>query len=82
MRHVLFRSRSAATFVSHLTNCTVYAFNIGFYALPAAAKLGFAGGFGLFGALSAFALAMPAILVVFGEKIRKAQGVPKEHSDL
>ena len=60
----------------------VYAFNIGFYALPAADKLGFAGAFGLFGGLSALTLLLPAILIVFGERIRKAQGVPEEHSDL
>ena len=65
-----------------LTRRLVYAFNIGFYALPFADKVGFAGAFGLFAGISAFTLIFPAFLILFGEKIRKAQGVPEEHQDL
>jgi hypothetical protein len=61
---------------------TVFAFNIGFYGLPTADRIGFTGGFGLFGAISALTLLLPLFLIFFGERIRKAQGVPKEHSDL
>ena len=45
-------------------------------------KIGFAAGFGVLGALSAFSLIFPAFLVFFGERVRKAQGAPEEHSDL
>ena len=65
-----------------LTRSLVYAFNIGFYALPLADKIGFAGAFGTLAGISAFTLLFPLFLVFFGERIRKAQGVPKEHQDL
>jgi hypothetical protein len=60
------------------TKYTVFAFNIGFYGLPTADRIGFTGGFGLFGAISALTLLLPLFLIFFGERIRKAQGVPKE----
>ena len=62
--------------------CLVYAFNIGFYGLPITNKIGFAGGFAVLGALSVSSLILPAFLIFFGERIRKAQGSPKEHADL
>ena len=62
--------------------CLVYAFNIGFYGLPIANHLGFTAGFGALAAISGFTLLFPLFLIFFGERIRKAQGSPKEHSDL
>jgi hypothetical protein len=60
----------------------VYAFSIGFYGLPIANKLGFAAGFGVLGAISAFVLILPLFMIIAGEKIRERQGYPKEHQDL
>lgn len=60
----------------------VYAFNIGFYGLPIAAKLGFTTGFGILSAISAFVLVFPLYLIFFGETIRERQGHPQEHQDL
>jgi MFS family permease len=60
----------------------VFAFNIGFYGLPFAQRIGFAGGFGALAGISAFTLIFPLFLIFFGERIRKAQGTPQEHSDL
>ena len=62
--------------------CLVYAFNIGFYGLPIADSLGFTAGFGTLAAISAVTLLLPLFLIFFGERIRKTQGSPKEHSDL
>ena len=60
----------------------VYAFNIGFYGLPIASKLGFTTGFGVLSAISALVLIFPLFMIFFGEKIRERQGYPKEHQDL
>lgn len=65
-----------------LTIYSVYAFNIGFYALPFAQSIGFSGAFGAMAGISAFTLIFPLFMVFFGEKIRKAQGIPIEHQDL
>lgn len=60
----------------------VYAFNIGFYGLPIANKLGFTAGFGVLSAISASTLIFPLFLIFFGERIREQQGSPEEHRDL
>ena len=65
-----------------LTIYTVYAFNVGFYGLPIATKLGFTAGFGILGGISAFVLIFPLFMILFGEEIREKQGYPKEHQDL
>jgi multidrug resistance protein len=65
-----------------LTIYPVYCFNVGFYALPIADRLGFTGGFGVLGALSGVSLIFPLFLIFFGEKIREKQGQPKDHSKL
>ena len=60
----------------------VYAFNIGFYGLPIASRLGFTTGFGVLSAISAFMLIFPLFMIFFGEQIREWQGYPTEHQDL
>jgi hypothetical protein len=60
----------------------VYAFNIGFYALPLMADIGFSRGFGLLAALNGVALIPLVFLIYKGQSIREKQGVPKEHQDL
>jgi hypothetical protein len=60
----------------------VFAFNVGFYALPLMEKIGFDKGFTLLGVLNIVIL-IPLVFLIFkGESIREKQGVPKEHQDL
>lgn len=61
---------------------SIYAFNIGFYALPLMADIGFDRGFGLLAALNFVALLPLVFLIYKGKSIREKQGVPKEHQDL
>jgi hypothetical protein len=60
----------------------VYAFNIGFYALPLMFDIGFDRGFGLLAALNGVALILLVFLIYKGQSIRERQGIPKEHQDL
>jgi hypothetical protein len=65
-----------------LTVVSVFAFNVGFYALPFGEKVGFDASFATLAAINAVLL-LPLIFMVFkGEKIREKQGLPKEHDDL
>lgn len=61
---------------------TVFAFNVGFYALPFGEKVGLDASFAILAAINAVLL-LPLVYMVFkGEKTRKQQGLPKEHGDL
>ncbi len=60
----------------------MFAFNIGFYALPFGEKVGFDASFATLAAINAILLIPLVLLVFFGERIRDKQGVPKEHQDL
>jgi DMSO reductase anchor subunit len=65
-----------------LITSAVFAFNVGFYALPFGEKVGFDASFATLAAINAVLL-LPLIYMVFkGEKIREKQGLPKEHGDL
>lgn len=65
-----------------LSRYLVYAFNVGFYALPFSQRVGFDSAFGMFAAINAVLLLPLIVLLVKGERIRAAQGVPKDHQDL
>lgn len=54
----------------------VFAFNIGFYALPASERLGFTAAFSLFGAIAAITMVPVFILIFTGEAVRRRQGSP------
>lgn len=61
---------------------SVFAFNVGFYALPFGERVGFDVSFATLAAINAVLL-LPLVFMVFkGEKIRQKQGLPKEHGDL
>jgi len=61
---------------------TVFAFNVGFYALPFGERVGFDASFATLAAINAVLL-LPLVFMVFnGEGIREKQGLPKEHGDL
>ncbi|KAJ5585693.1 major facilitator superfamily domain-containing protein [Penicillium hetheringtonii] len=55
---------------------SLFAFNVGFYALPTAEQLGFTAGFSIFAAISAVVTIPVFVLIFCGEKIRRKQGVP------
>jgi len=60
----------------------IFAFTIGFYALPFGEKHGFAESEGVFAAIN-FAAWLPLLLLMWkGEQIRLRQGTPTMHSDL
>jgi MFS family permease len=60
----------------------IFAFTIGFYALPFGEKAGFDVAWGTFAAVQ-FATWLPLLLLIWkGEGIRKWQGVPNWHQDL
>jgi hypothetical protein len=74
--------KQGARFIYANDEITVYAFNIGFYALPLMADIGYAKGFGTLAAIN-FATLLPLVFLIFkGEGIRRWQGVPADHSDL
>ncbi|KAL2012764.1 hypothetical protein VTN00DRAFT_289 [Thermoascus crustaceus] len=61
---------------------SVFAFNVGFYALPFGAKVGFTEEFSTLAAINAATL-IPLVFLMFkGEEIRMRQGVPDDHRDL
>jgi hypothetical protein len=60
----------------------VIAFNVGFYALPFTARVGYTAAFSALAAVNALFLVSLVVLAVAGERIRERQGVPKEHEDL
>ena len=61
---------------------TVFAFNIGFYALPFGEDVGFDASFATLAAINAVLL-IPLVWLLFkGEDVRRRQGEPKEHRDL
>ncbi|TKA57534.1 hypothetical protein B0A55_10998 [Friedmanniomyces simplex] len=61
---------------------SVFAFNVGFYALPFGLSAGFDTAFSILAAIN-LALLLPLFLLVWkGEKIREWQGTPKDHADL
>lgn len=60
----------------------VYAFNIGFYALPLMGKIGYADGFTLLAMLNVATMLALSTLIFTGKAIREKQGLPKEHEDL
>jgi MFS family permease len=60
----------------------VYAFTIGFYALPFANRVGYGTAWGVLASIN-FLLWLPIIFLMWkGEEIRKRQGVPDWHKDL
>jgi len=60
----------------------VFAFNIGFYALPFGEKVGFDASFSTLAAIN-LVLLLPLVLLLWkGENIRERQGTPKDHSDI
>ncbi len=60
----------------------VFAFNIGFYALPFGMKAGFDAAFSTLAAIN-LVLLLPLVLLVWkGEEIREWQGAPKDHADI
>ena len=60
----------------------MFAFNIGFYALPFGLSVGFDTSFSTLAAIN-LVLLLPLILLVWkGEKIRQWQGTPKDHADI
>lgn len=82
----LFKSGMFSTIHAGSTNnpyiSLVFAFNIGFYALPFGEKVWFDASFATLAAINAVLL-IPLVYLVFrGEKIREKQDVPKEHQDL
>jgi hypothetical protein len=56
----------------------VFAFNIGFYALPMAKALGFTKAFGILSAIGVATVIPVFFLIFYGEGIRRRQGAPKE----
>jgi hypothetical protein len=63
-------------------SATVFAFNVGFYGLRFSERVGFDTAFAIFAAINA-ALLVPLVAMLFvGERVRRFQGVPKEHQDL
>lgn len=61
---------------------TVLAFPIGFYALPFAERSGWTTSFSVLAGVNAALLLLMALLAIFGEHIRRAQGMPLDHQDL
>ncbi|KAL5365053.1 major facilitator superfamily domain-containing protein [Aspergillus floccosus] len=59
---------------------SLFAFNIGFYALPSADAMGYTGAFSLFGGISATTLIILGVLIFHGESIRQRQGSPRNES--
>ena len=60
----------------------MFAFNVGFYALPFSHNTSFGIAFGVLSAIN-FATLLPVVVLVFkGEKIRAMQGVPVMHQNL
>lgn len=60
----------------------IFAFTIGFYALPFGESAGFDVAWGVFAVIN-FVAWLPLLLLIYrGEEIRKAQGVPEMHQDL
>ncbi|KAI5461870.1 major facilitator superfamily domain-containing protein [Mariannaea sp. PMI_226] len=60
----------------------IYAFTIGFYALPFGENQGFGVAWGTFAAIN-FVTWLPLVLLIFkGDKIREKQGTPKMHEDI
>jgi hypothetical protein len=70
--------------VATMINLTrqVYAFTLGFYALPFGAKAGYGVAWGVFAALNFLAWIPLLFLMWKGEEIRKWQGAPSWHKDL
>ncbi|KAJ5606678.1 hypothetical protein N7510_009459 [Penicillium lagena] len=60
----------------------VYAFTIGFYALPFAERVGFGSAWGTLAAINFAAWLLLLILIFKGESIRSRQGEPTLHRDL
>ncbi|KAK0318312.1 hypothetical protein LTR82_010700 [Friedmanniomyces endolithicus] len=61
---------------------SIFAFNIGFYALPFGMKAGFDAAFSTLAAIN-LVLLLPLVLLVWkGEEIREWQGTPKDHADI
>ena len=60
----------------------IFAFSIGFYALPFGEDAGFDAAMGTFAAINVLTWLPLLFLIWKGEQIRKAQGVPNLHKDL
>ena len=60
----------------------VFAFNIGFYALPFGIGAGFDASFGTLAAINLVLLISLLVLLWKGEKIREWQGTPTDHTDI
>jgi hypothetical protein len=61
---------------------TVFAFNIGFYALPFGLSAGFDASFATLAAINLVLLVPLVVLIFKGEKIREWQGTPQDHTDI
>ena len=60
----------------------IFAFTIGFYALPFGQGAGFGVAWGTFAAIN-FVTWLPLLFLIWkGEKIREIQGIPNLHKDL
>ncbi|KAM0253069.1 hypothetical protein ACHAQJ_007445 [Trichoderma viride] len=60
----------------------IFAFTIGFYALPFGQSAGFDVAWGVFAVINFLAWCPLILLIWRGEEIRKAQGLPEMHQDL
>jgi hypothetical protein len=60
----------------------VFAFNIGFYALPFGESVGFDTSFSTLAAINLVLLLPLVLLIRKGEQIRAWQGTPKDHIDI
>ena len=59
----------------------IYAFNLGFYALPSTTTIGWGGAFGLFAGIHLLT-SIPVYWLIFrGESLRESQGIPNLHPD-
>lgn len=65
-----------------LTSSAVFAFNIGFYALPFGEERGYNIYFPMLAMINGIMLLPVIWLWFYGERIRERQGQPKIHEDL
>ncbi|KAK5199173.1 hypothetical protein LTR92_001647 [Exophiala xenobiotica] len=61
---------------------SIFAFTIGFYAVPFGEEAGYSVSFPVLGAINAVALLPLIYLWFYGETVRERQGLPHIHEDL
>lgn len=69
-------------FHKQLNQPLVFAFNIGFYALPFGEKHGYNVSFPILGMINGLTIIPLVFLWFYGQSIREKQGTPKIHEDL